>query len=299
MPDKYFDKFPTINYNNNNVVDITKRVALLERVSSNPFAFYPYEISSNERADQLSYRYYEDPFKSWILYLGNKIVDPYYEWYLHTEEFEEYIVNKYGSYENAVEKIKFYRNNWAGVEDINVNYWNSLPKTLQNYWEPKFGFNNKIIAYKRKQVDWKINTNKIVQYSLPTVSPVTAPGKSYVIDEVVNIVFDNYNSGRGQVLSASNSEVFIQHLSGTYVNSANVGITTNSYIYGTESLANNKFYALSVLSSNLSEEEFSYWTPVTCLDYENEKNEFNKSVRVIDSNLKQTMVNNLKDLMSE
>ena len=72
MAEKYFEKFPVITYSNNQVVDITKRVALLERVSSNPYVFYPYEITSNERADQLSTRYYGDAYRSWIFYISNK-----------------------------------------------------------------------------------------------------------------------------------------------------------------------------------------------------------------------------------
>lgn len=291
MADRYFDKFPTISYGNNNVVDITRRVALLEKISTDPFVFYPYEITSNERADQLSHRYYEDPYKSWILYLGNKIVDPYYEWYLHTEEFQEYVTKKYGSYENAVEKIKFYRNNWPGVEDISVELWNSFPKTLRNYWEPKFGTNNKIIGYKRKQVDWKAVTNKIVSYAVSNTN--------FIHDEIVDIVFDNYNSGRGQITSIANNLIYVQHVSGTFITNQNVSITGSSYIYGRESTVNTIFTAVASVSNNISEEELSYWTPVTYLEFENEKNEFNKSVRVIDSNLKQTMVNNLKDLMSE
>lgn len=291
MVDRYFDKFPTIKYSNNTVVDITKRVAILEKVSTDPFAFYPYDITSNERADQLSYRYYEDPYKSWILYLGNKIVDPYYEWYMHTEEFEEYITKKYGTYINAVEKIKFYRNNWSEVDDISVSLYDSLPKTLKNYWEPKFGANNKIIGYKRKQTDWKCVTNKIVSYAVSNTN--------FIVDEIVDIVFDEYSSGRGQILSVANNLIYVQHVSGTYVTNDTVGITPNSYVYGRESTVNTVFTSATSVANNLSEEELSYWAPVTYLDHENEKNEFNKSVRVIDSNLKQTMVNNLKDLMSE
>ena len=86
FPDKYFDKFPIITYSNNSVVDITKRVALLDRVSRNPYVFYPFDLSGQERADQLSNRYYEDSYKSWVFYLSNKIMDPYYEWYLSEAE---------------------------------------------------------------------------------------------------------------------------------------------------------------------------------------------------------------------
>lgn len=293
MPDKYFDKFPTIKYSNNNVVDITKRVAILEKVSTDPFAFYPYEITSNERADQLSTRYYEDPYKSWILYLGNKIVDPYYEWYMHTEEFDEYIIMKYGSVAKAADKIKFYRNNWSNVQDISVSSWDALTIGMKNYWEPKFGVNNRIIGYKRKQVDWKAVTNKIVSYSYKTTK------KKFIRNEIVNIVFDKNNIGQGQVISAANNVLFLQHMSGTFFTSDTVGITPTSYVYGTESTVNTIFTAVTSISNNIVEEELSYYAPVSYLDHENEKNEFNKSVRVIDSNLKQTMVNNLKDLMRE
>ena len=50
MADRYFDKFPVITYNDNKVVDITNRVALLDRVSRNPYIFYPYDLSDQERA---------------------------------------------------------------------------------------------------------------------------------------------------------------------------------------------------------------------------------------------------------
>lgn len=296
MPQKYFDKFPIVNYSNNNVVDITRRTVLLERVSTDPLVFYPYEISSDERADQLSHRYYEDPYRSWILYLSNKIVDPYHEWYLSNDEFEEFVVKKYGSYVNAVEKIKYYRNNWENVEDIDSDFWNALPKTLQNYWEPKIGVNNRITGYKRKQIDWKTTTNKIVSY--------TTNNANYIVDEIVDIVFDTYNKGRGQVLTiksdsanTANTTVYLQHMSGSFITDANVGITASSYLYGRESTVNSIFTAVSSCANNLSEEELSYWKPVSYWEHENEKNEFNKTVRVLDSNFKQTISDNLRDLL--
>jgi len=105
--DRYFDKFPIISYANNQVVDITKRVAMLEKVSRNPYAFYPYDIVGDERADQLSSRYYEDSYKSWLLYITNKITDPYYEWYLTEREFLEFLEKKYGSiYTSSIKRIR-------------------------------------------------------------------------------------------------------------------------------------------------------------------------------------------------
>ena len=151
MAQRYFDKFPTITYSNNVVIDITKRVTLLEKVSTNPYVFYPYEITADERADQLSTRYYQDPYSSWLLYVTNKIVDPYYEWYLSQTEFEKFLINKYGSIVNAYDKTAFYRNNWDQTENISISYFDALPPSLLKYWEPVYGNNDKILSFKRKE----------------------------------------------------------------------------------------------------------------------------------------------------
>src|SRR5210317_201006 len=106
MPiDKYFEYFPKIVYSNNSVVDITRRVVITNVLNNDPYSFYPYELSVYERADEFSNRYYDDPFKSWVVYLSNKIVDPYYEWHLQDTEFFSLLENKYGSVYNAQTKI--------------------------------------------------------------------------------------------------------------------------------------------------------------------------------------------------
>jgi hypothetical protein len=291
MPQKYFDKFPIINYSNNNVVDITKRVALLEKVSSNPYVFYPYEISSKERPDHLSNRYYDDPYKSWMLYLTNKIVDPYYEWYLHDDEFNEFIVKKYGSMETAMTKTLYYVNNWLGSEPITISNYNALVPEEKHYWEPVYGSKNQIISYKRREIDWKMNTNKILSYAVSNTS--------FTNDEVVNIVFDESNTGKGQVLKAASNTVFVQHITGTHLTSNVVSIVANSYIYGQESGVNTHFSNASLLVDNIPDTVDVYWKPVTYLDLETEKNEYNKTIRVMDKKFKQTMVDNLTDLMKE
>jgi len=301
MPQRYFETFPVITYSNNQVVDITKRVALLDKVSDNPYVFYPYEISDNERADQLSARYYDDQYKSWMFYITNKIVDPYYEWYLNQNEFVDFIISKYGSYYDAETKVKLYRNNYIGQENITVSAFDSLPAVRKKYWQPNYGYGNRIDSYSRKQVDWITNTNKIVTYTANTTTYSTYldKNKDFINDEICTIVFDNYNEGKGQILSVTNTTITIRHVSGTYTTSGTVSVTPTSYIYGTESTVNTYFTAVTVSSINLDPVEEVYWAPVSYLEYETEKNEYNKSIRVLDSSLKQTMVDNLKTLMKE
>lgn len=284
--EKYFSKFPLMFYSNSVVVDITKRVAMLEKVTQNPYASYPYEISNDERPDQLSYRYYEDPYESWIIYLSNKIVDPYYEWYLTNDEFLGFIENKYGSIYDAQTKINYYRNYWEEGTNISVSAYDALPVGMKKYWTPFYGTSSTIVGYERVKADWIINTNKIVSY--------TVSNTNFTKDEICKIVFDDNNTGRGQVVMVTNNQVYIQHLSGTYYTGT---ITGSSYIYGTKSNVNTIFTAVSSVANNISEDEIIYYKPITYFDYETEKNEFNKTIRVLDSKYSQLAADNLKELL--
>lgn len=289
IPDKYFDKFPIITYSNNSVVDITRRVVLLDRVSRNPYVFYPFDLSGQERPDQFSNRYYEDPYKTWVLYLSNKITDPYYEWYLSENELNEYIEKKYGSIVDAQEKIKYYRNDWENKEPISVSAYDALSEDMKKYWNPNYSTGSKILNYVRKELDWYTNTNKIISYAVSN--------SSYIVNEICNIRLQNQELGKGQVVLSTNSHLYLQHVSGTFYTSDTVTLSSNSYIYGTESKANSVVTSVTAMANNIGEEEIIYWKPITYYEYEVERNEYNKSIRVMDKDNVYTAVDNLRVLL--
>ena len=290
--DRYFDKFPLITYSNNVVVDITKRVTLLDKVSRNPYVFYPYDITSDERAEQFSGRYYQDVYKSWMLYLGNKITDPYYEWYLAENEFLGMLENKYGSIYNSKRKIKYYRNNWEFQEPtITVSGYNALDVNMKKYWEPNYSVGSTILNYTRKEIDWTCSTNKIISYAVANTS--------FTKDEIVEIYLDGFSQGQGQVSKTSNNYIYVQHVSGYFQESSELIINENAYIYGTESNVNTSLTEATTIVSNIEENELNYWKAYTYYDYEYEKNEFNRSIRVIDSDYAELAVNNLTELLKE
>lgn len=300
MAEKYFEKFPIITYANNQAIDITKRVALMEKVSTNPYVFYPYEITSNERADQLSSRYYSDSYRSWIFYLTNKIVDPYYEWYMSENEFAEYIDKKYGSFINAQQKIIYYRNNWENAieETITVSEYDALNDEAKLYFERIYDSNHQVAAYKRSQLDWRSNTNKVCGYQ---VNAVAEQFKSLKSDEIVQIVFNDRQSGNGQFLNAANTGqsnvVVLQHMRGTFETSNDVMISNGSFIYGTESQIKLPLTEFYPISNNISDSVEEFWAPVSYYEYEIERNEYNKSIRVLDSSFREVIAENLKELM--
>lgn len=296
MQSRYFDKFPMITYSNNYVVDITRRVTLLEKVSRNPYIFYPYTIDSQERPDQLSNRYYKDPYKSWLIYHANKVLDPYYEWYMSDDELNDFIVTKYGSVYAAQNKVKFYRNNWENQDPISKSDYNALTTKRKKYWIANYGSTSStILNYSRKEIDWTTNTNKIISYQVSNTS--------FTINEICNIVLAPNYIGKGQVVSTTNTYVYLQHVSGSFFPNTAGGLNwsgSSSYIYGTESNCNTLITATpTAISNNISEDELVYWKPITYYDYEYEKNEYNKTVRLIDSSQADKAVENVRVLLEK
>ena len=91
----YFSKFPTITYNKVDVKDITRRSVFLSQNLSNPYVFLPYTIKENEKPEDIAYYYYGSVDYTWLVLLSNNIIDPYYEWPLDENDFNNYLIQKY------------------------------------------------------------------------------------------------------------------------------------------------------------------------------------------------------------
>jgi len=290
--DRYFEKFQTISYANTIVKNITQRTVVLNSVYNNPLFYYPYDIQQGERPDNIADRYYSDQYKSWILYLSNKVVDPYYDWYIDNTTFDEFIVKKYGSIANAVNKIKYYRNNWYSdvTPTISASTYEALPSTLVKFYEP-VPINDVIVGdtkeYTRKKVDWKIQTNSIARYAV-------ANGAGFSNDEIVDVRFSLSETGTGQVTFANTTTLVLQHLAGTVTTGT---ITGSSYVYGRESNTNTVFTVATSVSNNIPAVETTYWSPVTYYEYETEINERNKSILVLENRFSSQISKQLKDLL--
>ena len=197
MANRYFESFPTIYYANNYVVNITERVGILNSVLNNPYLYLPFINEQNERPDNLSERYYEDQYMSWMIYLANKTIDPYYGWYLDEEQFNESVAKKYNLDTYTLQKkVAFYRNNWYGdTGNISTADFDALPIDLQKYWEPVYTSGSYIpIGYSRKQNDWQTNTNSIRTYTPSTfnyTSPTNGPGQTDVYNNYLTVGIPN------------------------------------------------------------------------------------------------------------
>jgi hypothetical protein len=287
--EKYFNKFPTIIYNGSACVDLTRRVAIDPLYKNNVTLFNPLELRSGLRPDIIADAYYEDAEMDWMIYLANDIIDPYFGWYLDELEFNDFINVKYGSLEAAVEKIKYYRNNWANseAEITPAVYNNHLVWDEKQYWTPNYGNGAQIISYKRKAEDWTMNTNKIIQYDIAA--------NTYVTDEIVDFKVSGEVVGGGTVVTANDTQLIIQHVSGNVVANSTWTKTIIGETSGTEANTN----AYEVLHENITNATAKYWSTVSYYDFEVEQNESKKILSIVDKSvafdLAELMRTKLKD----
>ena len=92
---KYFENFPLIEYEGRRVRDISRRTNFVKAVSNNPYLYYPYTVAEGERAEDIAQFYYGSVDYVWLVYMANNIIDPYHEWPMDPQTFNDYLVEKY------------------------------------------------------------------------------------------------------------------------------------------------------------------------------------------------------------
>jgi len=274
----YFEKFPIIDYLNNPALNILASVKFNELTRKTINIFYPYTVTEGQRPDTIANFYYGDPRYSWVIYLANEIVDPYYEWPLFDKDFKNFINKKYGSMEAALSTPMFYRVNWYGDDSIitPVQY-QALPAARKKYWNPTVGYNQNIVSYSRKQIDIAVETNKTIQLTYSN----TVPG--YILGEKLTQSNGGTEVGSGYIKNIYGNNIVLQYISGTFVSTSGSIVTRSdktAIVVNTSSssIINNA----TVLSTDISETESIYWELINAYDYETELNEDKKHIRLID-----------------
>ena len=291
---RYFEKFPNIYYRNSICKDLSRRISIDNNtdIQGNYDIFYPYELKSHLRPDHVSEYYYEDSELDWLVYLTNKVVDPYYEWYLNDQQFQSMLREKYESFENSIRLIKYYQNNWSNDDtSLTVSFYeNNLEQKLKKYYKPDWGMGRKIISYSRKQDDSIVNTNRIVNYDIQYQSANT-----FIVGEPVDFKLVTSVIGQGQVCYANQTNILVQSVTGDIYSNSTYSVIIN----GTQSSSNCTSNNSSIVTQNISLDEEVYWSPVTCFDYEVNLNEQKKSINLIASGPHQQIVQQIANTLNE
>jgi hypothetical protein len=106
---EYFDNFPAIQYKNTEAKNLLVRVGVRESTLKNNLLYLPLTVDEFERPDTVSNDLYNNSAYDWAVRLVNKQVDPYFDWYLSTEQFEKYIAKKYGNLREAQNTTVHYK----------------------------------------------------------------------------------------------------------------------------------------------------------------------------------------------
>lgn len=268
MGNQFFANFDQITYNGQRCVNLLARPKILDRVSANPYAYRPYTIKEGDRPDTIARGYYKDPFYSWLVYLSDNVIDPYYDVAMNQEQFQEFIQNKYGSFASANRKVIAYRVNWD--EDpsvIPVNTFDAYPDNIKKYWSPMFDSSLKVLSYQRANVEWISTTNYYQNVTLTA-------NVNLSIGDVVSLYQGVVESGLAEVYSTDANSVILHHVQGNAANLTSIVADSGN----TALVSNSVTTAYSIPLS-----ELAYWSPWTAFEFEDERNSKNKHIKLLDS----------------
>jgi len=149
MGNPYFRNIPNFEYvnrtkdgqfisNYTQVKNFFKKGKMREDIFQDLTIFEKYNIKGDDRPDNVANEIYGDPTLDWVVLTSNNIVNIYNEWPLSQQVFEDYILDKYGTYEKLDETHHYESNEVKDSTGLII-----FPKGVQvsaaqsvSYYEP-------------------------------------------------------------------------------------------------------------------------------------------------------------------
>lgn len=264
---KYFTSFPYTYQNGVLCRDIIRSVHLTQQAVRSSQLYYEFDLVDGQRPDTISYDYYQTPYYDWMIYHANEITDPYYGWYANQYKFDTLLKQKYGSISKALETIVHYRVNWADdSRRITRAVYQNMSAGQRKYWRPIDTFNDD--QYVRKQLDWIRNTNLVAEVGVADPS-VFARGDYVNQYDGVDLI------ASATVAAVGTSSIQVNNVTGAFN-------TTAGSITCPDTDASSTVTSYAIITRSIPEEEALYWVGVNAYDYENERNESLKTIKLVD-----------------
>jgi len=128
----YFTPHPLVSYDPTGegapqlAIDITRRFKLQEVTSNSKLVFYDYQIKERDRPDVMAEKYYGNSRLDWLFFITNSIFDPYFQWPLTQNQFNEYMRQRYGSIATAQATNHHYEQIITPRKEYYSNFVNEL-----------------------------------------------------------------------------------------------------------------------------------------------------------------------------
>ena len=102
VPDfEYVSRLPDANISDYiNVKNFFKRITLKQDVYQDLSFFTKYKIRGDDRPDNVAFKEYGRSDLDWIVLTSNNILNTQSEWPMPQFEFDKYLIEKYGTYDN-------------------------------------------------------------------------------------------------------------------------------------------------------------------------------------------------------
>lgn len=313
MTKPYFRQVPNFEYVSRNpgekyiseyipVKNLFKRGKLREDIFGNLNIFEKYSIVGDERPDNVAAKFYNDSTLDWVVLLSNNILNIQSEWPMTQRTFDEVMLEKYGSYDNLYNGVRYYE-----TEEIKNSLGITVLKSglrLTQTWKTSGNFietiNSKITAISATP-DGGITPSKIVnvymfdnipakvgdQVLIEGVSEKQYNGRqiitsivgnyfTYELPEIPNVILP--------IVSTSGQEQVIYTVSENSINSS----PTNPRYYE---------YWDAGLGSSVLVPATSFVKAVTNYEYESEIENNKRNIYILKPRYLNVIFNDLDDLM--
>ena len=129
---QYFDNLPKIIYtdaygNQSIRTNLLARASVVNNLLTNPLIYYSYDIQEGDTPEIIAHKYYDDMYRYWIILLCNQILDPQWGWPLNSQQFADYLNDKYGT-QNITGTIHHYEQT---TTQYDINSQTTTTNTIQ------------------------------------------------------------------------------------------------------------------------------------------------------------------------
>jgi len=134
---KYFRYLPEVDYVNRlpdakigdyiKVKNLFKKGKLRDDIFQDLSFFTKYKIVGNDRPDNVAFEVYDDASLDWVILLCNNILNVQTEWPMEQNNFDAYMLDKYGDYDTFYSGIHHYET----IEVRNSDGFLIVPAGLQ------------------------------------------------------------------------------------------------------------------------------------------------------------------------
>ena len=90
------------------VKNLFKKGKLRPDILENLTFFTKYQVKGDDRPDNVAYEVYGDSNLDWVILISNNIINIQTEWPLPQNDFDEFLLNKYGNYDTLYNGIHHY-----------------------------------------------------------------------------------------------------------------------------------------------------------------------------------------------